>query len=71
MLCRNVMWFAFGFVWMSAWSLTDREKHRLIVSESKVLRRIFEPESFKLAGGWRKLRKVELLNLHSWTSIFR
>jgi hypothetical protein len=56
---------------VSAWSLTKREKRRLKVTESKFLRRIFELGRFKLTGGWRKLGNEELLNLYSWTSIFR
>jgi hypothetical protein len=43
------------------WSPTLREKHRLRVFESKVLRRIFGPKKDKLTGGWRKLHNEEFM----------
>jgi hypothetical protein len=36
-------------------SRTSREEHRLRVFENRVLRRMFEPKSDKVAGEWRKL----------------
>ena len=36
------------------WSLTLMEKSRLIVSENRVLRRIFEPKSDEVVGEWKK-----------------
>jgi hypothetical protein len=40
--------------------LTQREKHRLVVSENRVLRKLFEPKRDEVTGEWRKLRKEEL-----------
>jgi hypothetical protein len=37
------------------WSLVLREKHRLIASEKRVLRRIFGPRKDEVTGEWRKL----------------
>jgi hypothetical protein len=45
------------------WSLTLREEQRLRVLETRVLRGIFGPKRDKVAGGWRKLRSVELRKL--------
>jgi hypothetical protein len=45
------------------WSLILREKHRLRVLESKVLRRIFGPRRDKLTREWRILHNEELHNL--------
>jgi hypothetical protein len=39
------------------WSLTLREKHRLRVFETKVLRRIFGPKRDEVMGKWRKLHR--------------
>jgi hypothetical protein len=41
-----------------------REKHRLRVSENRVLRRIFVPERDKVIGEWRKLNNEELNDLY-------
>jgi hypothetical protein len=35
-------------------SLTLRNKHRLVVFEDKVLRRTFGPKMDEVRGGWRK-----------------
>jgi hypothetical protein len=51
------------------WSLTIREKHRLRVSENRVLRRIFGPNMDEVTGGWRKLHNEELHGLYSSPSI--
>jgi hypothetical protein len=53
------------------WRLTLREKHRLKVSENRVLRRIFGWRRDEVAGGWRKLHNEELHNLYSWPNIIR
>jgi hypothetical protein len=51
------------------WSLTLRDKHRLRVSENRVLR-IFEPKRDEVAYEWRKLHK-KLHDLYSSSSIIR
>jgi hypothetical protein len=43
------------------WSLTLREKHRLKVSENKVLRRIFGPKTDEMVGGRRQFRIESLI----------
>jgi hypothetical protein len=53
------------------WSLTIREEHRLRVFENRVLRRIFGPKRYDVAGEWRKLHDEELRNLYSSPSIIR
>jgi hypothetical protein len=50
-------------------SLTLREKHRLRVSENRMLRRIFGPKRDEVIGGWRKLHNEELHNMYSSQSI--
>jgi hypothetical protein len=47
------------------------KKHRLKVSQNKVLRRIFEPKRGKEMEWWRKLHDEELHNLHSSPRIIR
>jgi hypothetical protein len=47
------------------WSLTLREEHRLRVFENRVLRRIFEPKTDEVRGGWRKLHNEELRKFFS------
>jgi hypothetical protein len=51
--------------------MTLREEHRLRVFENRVLRRIFGAERVEVTGGWRKLHKEELHNLHYSSSIIR
>jgi hypothetical protein len=51
------------------WSLTLREKHRLRVSENRVLRGIFGPKKDEVTGDWRKLHNKELHNLYSSPNI--
>jgi hypothetical protein len=46
-------------------SLTQREEHRLMVSENRVLRRIFGPRREEVVGGWRRLHDEELHNLYA------
>jgi hypothetical protein len=36
------------------WSLTLRERHRLMVVENRVLRRVFGPKRDEVTGEWRK-----------------
>jgi hypothetical protein len=50
--------------------LTLREE-RLSVFDDRVLRRIFGPKKEEVAGGWRKLRNEELLNLYASPNIIR
>jgi hypothetical protein len=54
-----------------AWSLTLREEHRLMVFESKVLRRIFGPKRDEVTGEWRKLHSEELYILYFSPNIIR
>jgi hypothetical protein len=51
------------------WSLTLREKHRLVVFENRVLRRILGPKKKEMTGGWRRLYNEELHNLYASQSI--
>jgi hypothetical protein len=53
------------------WSLTLREEHRLMVSENRVLRRVFGPKRDEVTGDWRKLRNEELHILYSSPNIIR
>ena len=46
------------------WSLTLTEKRRLMVSENRVLRRIFGPKRDEGTGKWRKLHNEELNDLY-------
>jgi hypothetical protein len=47
------------------WSLTLREKHRLKVSENRLLRRICGPEMWEVAGDWRGMHNEELQCLYA------
>jgi hypothetical protein len=49
--------------------LTLREKHRLMVFENRVRRRIFGPKKDKVTGEWGKLHNEELRDLYSLPSI--
>jgi hypothetical protein len=51
--------------------LALREEHRLRVFENRVLRRIFSPKRYEVAGGWRKLHNEEARDLYSSPSIIR
>ena len=51
------------------WSLTLREKHRLRVSENRVLRRIFGLKRDEVTRKWRKLHTEELNDLYSLPNI--
>jgi hypothetical protein len=54
------------------WSLTLGEKRRLKVSDSRVLRRIFEPKRDEVTGKYRKkLHNKKLNNLYSLLNIIR
>jgi hypothetical protein len=44
------------------WYLTLREEHRLMVSENRVLRRIFGPKRDKFTEWWNKLHNEDLHN---------
>jgi len=52
-------------------SVTLREQDRLMVSENRVLRRIFEPKTEEVAGGRRRLHNEELRNLYLSPNIVR
>jgi hypothetical protein len=52
------------------WSLTLREKHRLKVFESGILRRLLGPKRGEVTGEWRKLNNEEHYNLYSSSNIF-
>ena len=43
------------------WSLKLREEPRMMLFETKVLRRIFGPKKDDVTGAWRKLHSEELL----------
>jgi hypothetical protein len=47
---------------------TVREEHRLRMSDNRVLRRIFGPQTEEVTGGWRRLYNEELHNLYASTS---
>jgi hypothetical protein len=49
--------------------LAFKEKHRLRMSENRVLRGTSGPKRDEVTGGWRKLRNEELNNWYSSTSI--
>jgi hypothetical protein len=51
--------------------LTLREKHRLMVFENRVLRRIFGPRRDEVTRDWRKLHCEEFHDLYSSPSIIR
>jgi hypothetical protein len=53
------------------WSLTLREKYRLGMFESRVLRRIFGPKRDEVTGKLRKLHNEELHDLYSSPSLIR
>jgi hypothetical protein len=53
------------------WSLTLREERRLSEFENTVLRGIFWPKRFEVAGEWRKLHSVEQNDLYTTTNIVR
>jgi hypothetical protein len=48
-----------------AWSLTQREEHRLRVFENRVLREILGPERDEVTREWRRLHNEELCTLYS------
>jgi hypothetical protein len=50
------------------WPLILLEKHRLRVSDNRVLR-IFEQDRDEVTGDWRKLHNEELHNLYSSPSV--
>jgi hypothetical protein len=46
-------------------------KHRLRVTENRVLRIIFGPKREEVTGGWRRLHNEELHNLYASPNIIR
>jgi hypothetical protein len=48
---------------------TLREKRRLMVFESRLLRRKFGPEKDKVTGEWRRLHNAKLNDLYSLPNI--
>jgi len=66
---RTIIWQLF-FYGCETWSLTMREKCRMMVSENSVLR-IFGPKRDEVTGEWRKLYNEELNDLYSSPNIFR
>jgi hypothetical protein len=53
------------------WSVTLREKHRLIVFENRVQRKLIAPKKDEVAGGVRRLHNEELCDLYFSPSILR
>jgi hypothetical protein len=53
------------------WSFTLREGHRLMVSENRVLRKIYGPRRDEGTGEWRRLRNEELYVPYCLPSIIR
>jgi hypothetical protein len=54
-----------------SWSLTQREEHRLRMSENRVLGRIFGPQGNEVRGEWRTLHEEELNDVCSSPNIVR
>jgi hypothetical protein len=52
-------------------SFTLKEERRLRAFENRVLRGIFGAKKNEVVGGWRKLDKKELRNLHSSPNVIR
>jgi hypothetical protein len=52
------------------WSLVVKEKHRLRVSETRVLENIVGPKRCEVTGDWRRLHKEKLHDLCSSPNIF-
>jgi hypothetical protein len=53
-ICKNII-LPVVLYGCETWSLTLREKHRMRVLESRVLRKIFGPKRNEVMGEWRKL----------------
>jgi hypothetical protein len=53
------------------WSFALREERKLRAFKNRVLRRIFGPKRDEFRGGYRKLHKKKLNDLHSSPNIFR
>jgi len=51
------------------WLLILREKHRLRLFESRVLKQIFRPKKDGVTQDWRRLLNEELYDLHSSPNI--
>jgi hypothetical protein len=67
-ICRNII-LPVGACGYETWSLILREKHRLRVSENRVLRRIFRPKRDEATREWRKLHNEELNDPYSSPNI--
>jgi hypothetical protein len=59
------------FYGCETWSLTLREKRRLVVLENMVLWRVFGPKTDEVTGEWRKLHNEDLNDLYSLPNIVR
>jgi hypothetical protein len=51
------------------WSVRLREEHRLMVFDSRVIRKIFRPKRDEITGNWRGLHKEELYDSYLSPSI--
>ena len=63
--------FLFILYTCETWSLSLREKSRLMVFENRVLRRIFGPQRDEVTGKWRRLHNEKLYALYSSPNIIR
>jgi hypothetical protein len=48
-----------------------RKEHKLKLSESKIVRRVFRPETEEVTGEWRKLHNEELHNFCSSSNVIK
>jgi hypothetical protein len=53
------------------WILTIRKEHRSWGLENRELRRIFEPNTEKVTGDWRRLHAERLHKLYGSSNIIR
>jgi hypothetical protein len=53
------------------WSLTLREKQRLMVFQYRVMRKAFGPRKDDIPAGWKRLHNEELNDLYSSPNIIR
>jgi hypothetical protein len=56
---KNVEFNGNRYLDLPACSIVPQSKHTFEVFQKRVLRRIFEPKTVQVAGGWRKLRNEE------------
>jgi hypothetical protein len=52
-------------------SLTLWEEYRLIVFEHRILKKVFWPKRDETKGGWKRLHKEDIYDLHSSSNFFR